>query len=96
MIYKSLNENEFINEFVTAGHYANNFSKEGLKNLYGYLYEISDYLELDVIAICCEWSEYDSFDELIADYSQYTTLESIENETTVLELDSGGYIVRVF
>ena len=34
MIYKTLNENEFINEFGNSGQYANNFSREGLKALY--------------------------------------------------------------
>ena len=95
MIYKTLNENEFINEFGNSGQYANNFSREGLKALYGYLSELEN-LELDVIAICCEYAEYESFDKLIADYPQYTTLESIENMTTVLETDSGGYVIQQF
>ena len=95
MIYKTLNQNEFINEFGNSGQYANNFTTEGLKALYGYLSELEN-LELDVIAICCEYAEYESFDELIADYPQYTTLESIENMTTVLETDSGGYVIQQF
>ena len=95
MIYKTLNENQFINEFGNSGQYANNFSKEGLKALYEHLSELEN-LELDVIAICCEYAEYESFDELIADYSQYTTLESIESETVVIETDSGGYVIRQF
>ena len=95
MIYKTLNENEFINEFGNSGQYANNFSREGLKALYEHLSELEN-LELDVIAICCEYAEYESFDELIADYSQYTTLESIESETVVIETDSGGYVIRQF
>tara|TARA_B100001093_G_scaffold189480_1_gene182053 strand:+ start:3396 stop:3683 length:288 start_codon:yes stop_codon:yes gene_type:complete len=95
MIYKTINENEFINEFGNSGQYANNFSREGLKALYEHLSELEN-LELDVIALCCEFAEYDSFNELIADYSQYTTLESIENNTTVLETDSGGYVIQQF
>ena len=101
MIYKTLNENEFINEFGNSGQYANNFSREGLKALYEHLSELEN-LELDVIAICCEYAEYESFDELIADYSIngtstiYSTLESIENMTTVLETDSGGYVIQQF
>ena len=101
MIYKTLNQNEFINEFGNSGQYANNFTTEGLKALYGYLSELEN-LELDVIAICCEYAEYESFDELIADYSIngtstiYSTLESIENMTTVLETDSGGYVIQQF
>ena len=101
MIYKKLTVDEFINEFGNSGQYANNFSREGLKALYGYLSELEN-LELDVIAICCEYAEYESFDELIADYSIngtstiYSTLESIENMTTVLETDSGGYVIQQF
>ena len=47
MIHKTLNENQFINEFGNAGQYANNFSREGLKALYEHLSEL-DNLELDV------------------------------------------------
>ena len=98
MIYKNISENEFINEFVgseTTRQYVYNFSREGLKALYEHLSELEN-LELDVIALCCEFAEYDSYDELFADYSQYATLEDIESDTTVIELDSGGFIIQQF
>jgi len=101
MIYKTLNENQFINEFGNSGQYANNFSREGLKALYEHLSELEN-LELDVIAICCDYAEYKNVDELIADYSIngtstiYSTLESIKDVTTVLETDCGGYVIQQF
>ena len=101
MIYKKLTVDEFINEFGNSGQYANNFTREGLKALYNHIEDfyrsvLEEVYKLDVIAICCEYAEYESFDELIADYSQYTTLESIESETVVIETDSGGYVIRQF
>lgn len=101
MIYKKLTVDEFISEFENSGQYANNFSREGLKALYNHIEDfyrsaLEEFYKLDVVEICCEYAEYESCDELIADYSQYTTLESIENMTTVIETDSGGYVIRQF
>jgi hypothetical protein len=38
----------------------NSFSYSGLCALYEYLEEVDTNMELDVIAICCDFSEYDS------------------------------------
>ena len=42
-----------------------NFSYEGLNALFDFYEELEDgtgeQIEFDPIAICCEWSEYDSF-----------------------------------
>jgi hypothetical protein len=35
----------------------NNFSYEGLEILYNYFEDYDENMELDVIAICCDWSE---------------------------------------
>lgn len=49
-----------------------NFSREGLEVLFDYLEELSDSIgqpvELDVIALCCEYSE-DDWETIAAQYS---------------------------
>jgi len=49
-----------------------NFSHEGLEVLFDYLEELEsdtgEELELDVIALCCDYSE-DSFEDVAANYS---------------------------
>ena len=62
-------------------------------------------MELDVIAICCEFSEYDDLDELKSDYSHSVpdgmeddedVLEHFQNETLVFELPLGGLVIQAF
>lgn len=67
---RTVNENEFINAFDEMLR-GDNFSYTGRKVLFDILTEYEDAcgeeLELDVIAICCQFSEY-AIDELAADY----------------------------
>ena len=78
------------------------FSYEGLDALFDYfemLEEDTDQqIELDVIAICCEYSEYDSLKDFQNDYGdEYESLEDIENNTTLIKIeDTEGFIVQQF
>ena len=76
-----------------------NFSKQGLLALYYYLEQLEDEMEieLDVIALCCEYAEYDSLAEFIEDYGEdYNTMEDIEYHTTVIMIDDESFIIRQF
>lgn len=56
-----------------------------------------DRIELDVIAICCEWTEYENIEEFQKDYGDdYEDVDAIEQQTTVLRLDSGGFVIQCF
>lgn len=69
-MYKTINEYEFINEFENMNR-ADNFSRSGLSTLWEMMEEYEEQtgidMELDVIAICCQFSEY-TIDELATDY----------------------------
>jgi hypothetical protein len=60
-IIKTVNFNEFLYTFQGMGR-KEQFSYEALQGLFEYYDTLSDDMgepiELDVIAICCEWSEY--------------------------------------
>jgi hypothetical protein len=71
-------------DFHDAFHHANrqeNFSYEARNMLFGYLEEYEqasdEELELDVIALCCEWREAET-QEIIDDYS--IDVEGVEPE----------------
>lgn len=55
-------------------------------------------MEIDVIAICCDFTEYADLEEFQNDYNkeEYETIEYIENQTTVIRLDNGGFIIQSF
>jgi hypothetical protein len=90
--------NDFQRAFIDFGR-GNQFSNEGLDGLYEYLEEAFDdtgeEYELDVIALCCEFSEYNSKEEYYAQYGDYGKSDRVDcDENIVAELYSGGIIVR--
>ena len=78
----------------------NNFSYEGLNALFDFYEELEDetgkQIEFDPIAICCEWSEYDSLDEIKEDYDCINTEDDLYDHTQVIPLDNGSYIIFNF
>ena len=64
---QNVSEGMFIDSFKQNEQRKNNFSYDGLRALYDYLeqYEndIGEELEFDLIALCCEYSEYKDLKE---------------------------------
>ena len=97
---QSINEYQFRDAFHKMGR-GEQFSYDGLTALYNYLeqYEddIGEEIELDVIALCCEYAEYDSLEDFQADYSEdYQTIGDIESDTTVIMIDDDSFIIQQF
>jgi len=74
-IVQTVNEHQFIDAFKTWDTYKNNFSYEGLKALYEELEQVAECnfpeqtLELDVVAICCDYTEFENFKDFQEQYS---------------------------
>ena len=78
-----------------------NFSYDGLKALFEYLEEFEDgtgeEVELDVIALCCEYAEYDSLKEYNDDYgTKYSEIDAIQNDTTLIKIDDNSFIIQQY
>ena len=96
MIIETVNEHSFTEAFEKIR--PDNFSYEGQKALYAYLEDLSEDIgtpiELDVISICCEYSEYKSFEELKKDYKHhFKDVESLRDYTTVIEIENTGRLI---
>ena len=98
---QSVNEYDFLKAFKECR--PNNFSRAGLFTLYDYLEQYEDdtgeEIELDVIALCCEYAEYDSLQEFQRDYGEkdFKSIEDIEERTTViLKHSEYGFIIQQF
>jgi len=80
----------------------NQFSYEGLKTLYEnlvrYEEDCGNEFDLDVIALCCEYSEYKNLKDFQENYNEvYKSIEDIENSTVVFQIpDSTGFVVQNF
>ena len=84
---QNVNESQFIEAFDKMGR-GNNFSQGGRMALFGYLVEleedIGEEIELDVIALCCEWSEYPNIQAAAEDYQ--CEPGDFEEQATVIEI----------
>lgn len=94
---QSINREQFVQAFKDANR-EDNFSPLGRRKLFDYFEQLEEDLgeeiELDVIAICCDYSE-----ELLEDVLKNYSLESIEelrDHTTVIEVDADTVIYQVF
>jgi hypothetical protein len=110
-MYIDVNSSDFQDAFVKMGR-ENNFTYEAREALFNYYETLEEdtgeQMELDVIAICCDWTEYDN-DELINDYdymlereededeTEYIDrlIEHLEKRTHIIKLDN-GYILQAF
>jgi len=98
---QSINEYQFRDAFHKMGR-GEQFSYDGLKALYDYLEqledEIGEEIELDVIALCCEYSEYACLKDFQEDYGKrdYKSIEDIEERTTVIQCGLVGFIIQQF
>jgi hypothetical protein len=98
---QTINQYQFADAFRSAGR-QDQFSYAGLNALFGYLDDIGEEIELDVIALCCEYSEHKSALDAAADYgydvddeSEENAMQFLRHNTTVIEFD-GGIIIQQF
>lgn len=89
---------DFINGFM--GSYADNFSRAGRVALFEYYEQIEDdlgyELEYDPVAICCEWSEYESEEEAKKDLlGEYDQDGDLSDRTTVIHTEN-SVLVQAF
>ena len=78
-----------------------NFSYDGLKALFEYLEEFEagtgEEIELDVIALCCEYAEYDSLNEYNDDYgTKYDEIDLIQDDTMLIKIDDERFIIQQY
>jgi len=95
----TVTEYQFIDSFPNS--YKDNFSYEGKKALYEYLTQLENdcdmEFELDPIAFCCEYSEYENLEEFQSNYGdKYETMEDIEYCTQVIMIDDESFIIQDF
>lgn len=94
---KTINNYEFIKMFDDYGR-SDNFSRLGRRKLAEYFEQLEEDLgqdiEVDVIAICCDYSEIE-----IKDIKRETgceNLEDLQDNTTVIKVDDETIIYQNF
>ena len=107
---QTINSYDFMDAFRTHGR-QDQFSFDGLRALFAYLEEMEEgmgeEMELDVIALCCDFSEFASPMEAAAEHgweadpdadndeNGEAALEWLQDRTSVITHDS-GIIIQSF
>ena len=102
---QTLDFNDFRDAFRRYDR-LDNFSREGLELLFDYLEECDPDMELDVIAICCDYDEYHA-DDIIENYSIdiegmddgeiiEAAREYLEENTTLIGQTARGFVYLCF
>ena len=97
MIYIELNQSDFIQHFQNSER-KDQFSQSALEVLYDFYEELGENMELDIITICCEWTEYASAEDLWVDFRNCEFTEDglkklFEELPSAIEVPGGGYLV---
>jgi len=78
------------------------FTYKGKKALFDFLEEYEDStdeeVELDVIALCCDYVEYEDIEEFWLDYDKedFPHKEAIEWHTMFIPIDDDAFIIQSF
>ena len=88
---------DFCDAFKTMNR-DNNFSYDGKRALFDYLEEYEEStgesVKLDIIALCCEYTEYESLKELQTNYTDIESMEDLEEKTQVIKIDDDRLIIQ--
>jgi hypothetical protein len=107
-MYDIIDFNAFNDWFMK--HRPSNFSYEGRKALFDYLEDIDAGngicdaytvdkepigIKFDPIAICCEFSEYENFEEIKNGYSlvKINNIDDLRYHTNVIEIDDSDRLI---
>jgi hypothetical protein len=97
-MYQTVTQHDFIRAFEAMGR-AEQFTRSGLLALFEYLEDLEadlgESMELDVIALCCDWSEM-TREDLEREYPDHfdadeeTMLENFNDVSHMIRVDQGS------
>ena len=97
-IIQTVNKSQFIDNLLADDNASWTYEDAGA--LYDYYEDFSDDtgedVELDRVALRCEWTRADSIDEVIEDYDDIESLEDLQDNTQVIEHEGGVLLFIAF
>ena len=93
----TVDESMFVARFDEMNR-SENFSRAGRRALFQYIEDLEsdagEELELDVIGLCCEFSE-DTIENVLVEYD-LESIEDLRDSTTVIEVDKDTIVYQCF
>jgi hypothetical protein len=88
-MYQNINFSMFCDAFKAYDR-TEQFSYEGKKALFEYLEDYEEQtgekIELDVIALCCDYTEYENLKELQEQYPTIQTIKELQDNTQYIPI----------
>jgi len=96
---QTVNFSQFCDSF--SEDRKNQFSYKGKRALFDYLEEYEEStgeeIELDTIALCSEYTEYENLKELQENYNDIESMEDLEEKTLVIKIEnSDAFIIQQY
>ena len=93
---ETVSRHRFIDVFMKIR--PDNFSRSGLHALYDYITDLEDdigeEIEFDVIALCCDFSEYENLQAVSEAFEKdFMKTEDIRDYTQVIEIEDSERII---
>ena len=96
---RTIDKYDFTQAFEDMGR-GNQFSPAALEVLFDffddYERETGKEVELDVIGICCEFTEYENIEQYNSDYGTDHEAMSDIDETTIIAIDDESFIIQAY
>jgi len=93
---QTVNFTDFTKAFHDYGR-GTQFTYEGLKALFEFFEFLEDdtgeEMELDVIALCCDYTEYESLEALQYEWIDIKDMEDLNDNTIVIMIDDTRFII---
>ena len=97
-IIQTVNKSQFIDNLLSDDYASWTYEDAGA--LFDYYEQFSDDtgedVELDRVALRCEWTRADSIDEVIEEYDDIESLEDLQDRTQVIEHEGGVLLFIAF
>jgi len=94
MIIKTVTKNDFIDDLL--GDDFASWTYDEAAALFDLYDDTDEDIELDRVALRCDWDSAASIDEVIANYDDINSLDDLHDETCVIELEGGRLLYMAF
>ena len=97
----TVTEYDFVRAFNDTDR-ESNFSNAGITALFEFIEQLEEdtgtETELDIISLCCEFTEYEDLEEFQSNYGKdsYPDIETISYSTIVIQVTQDSFIIQNF
>lgn len=98
-VYEKFDANDAVDRARKCNR-LDQFGYDGWRALHEYIESLAEEtgepIEWDCIALCCDYSRYESLEELQKEYPDIKDMDDLRDNTVVIEIDNDAFIAGAF